>query len=683
MTLISRIRQAALPGVLSALLLPGALQAQQMPPLNETTGLDNPTLALNLTAHADYMPGMQFIDIMKMMRSWKAMGGSGEKKKMDWYALKEGGFLDAQGWPTAIPPGFERIRGYWEWNSLPEEAERHQTRYVLRYEGEGELEVAGDVAIVNRAPGQITFDNRSGRTFFLNIIETDPRRTGDNLRNITIVAERDLPMYEAGVVFNPDWVKLVADARQLRFMDWNATNNSSLRSWEDRLRPEGLWPFGVPLEMQVRLANEVGADPWFNVPHMADADYIRQMALYVRDHVDPDLTVRVEYSNEAWNWSFEQTRWMRAQSEALWGVDAPVDFHAKKAVETARIWEEVFAEAGGLPVPALVNVLGTHTINTHLTRTLLDAAQWRAAEPEAFIPPAEVFEELAVTHYFGNGTLRDDTLRGELLAAIRDPAVDAEEMMARNLMTPDYSRSIPQIAEKWKETAQIAHEAGLGLVAYEGGQHLHAAIRRKWMDKEDAERTRNFLIDFVRSPLMADLYAASWAAWEEVGDGPYMHFSDMTQPGQWGSWGIYESLDSVTARGARLLSLNAERAPWWGATGGPHYRQGLRIEGGPQSDVLAGSAQEDILLGGAGDDILRPGPKDDAVNGGPGTDRVLLDGPAAQYGLRREGAGYRLEGPEGSDFLVQVEELSFAGGPALDIDALRVDAEGRVALEPR
>ena len=36
---------------------------------------------------------------------------------------------------------------------------------------------------------------------------------------------------------------------------------------------------GVALEYQIALANQVGANPWFCVHHLASDDYVRRMAI--------------------------------------------------------------------------------------------------------------------------------------------------------------------------------------------------------------------------------------------------------------------------------------------------------------------------------------------------------------------------------------------------------------------
>ena len=49
---------------------------------------------------------------------------------------------------------------------------------------------------------------------------------------------------------------------------------------------------GGSIEYLVQLANTVGANPWVNMPHAADDQYVRQFATYVKQHLRPDLKVR-------------------------------------------------------------------------------------------------------------------------------------------------------------------------------------------------------------------------------------------------------------------------------------------------------------------------------------------------------------------------------------------------------
>jgi hypothetical protein len=226
--------------------------------------------------------------MMKSSRAWIGhlpwqWGG------MTYDELKDGGYLDEQGWPTSIPSPIEKITNVWAWGRDEYgSAQIWGGDYVLRYDGEGSLDVSGRVSDVVRTDGEIRFTHEGTGNWWLSIIETDPNNTGNYIRNISVIKEEHVPLYEAGAVFNLDWIALINDARQIRFMDWMRTNNSEISRWSEMTPYDNFtWTPAVPLKVQVRLANEIGADPWFNIPFLADDDFVRQFATYVRDHLDP------------------------------------------------------------------------------------------------------------------------------------------------------------------------------------------------------------------------------------------------------------------------------------------------------------------------------------------------------------------------------------------------------------
>ena len=641
-------------------------------------GLTNPTLALNLSGIRDFRPGLQFLDIARMLRPWRALRrGQSHASALDWEDLKDQGYLDGNGWPKEIPDGYDELWTVMNWSSLPGDATYAKGRYVLTYEGTGSLEFKNDARVVSQEPGKIVFDNKSGKRFALSITSTDPSKTGDYIRNISIVAERHLDLYAAGAVFNPDWIRLIQDARQLRFMDWNETNNSRAISWADRATPQSANDFSVPVEYMVQLANEVGAEPWFTMPHMADAEYIRNFATYVRDHLDPALPIRVEYSNEVWNWGFRQAKWVLEQAEKNWGSGKQPPYHTKKAVETALIWNEVFAAE---PEGRLINVLGAQAANTWRTSIALEAEEWRKKEPNQFIAPETVFDELAITHYFGGTAMRDEKAQAELLTAIKDPNVDANIYLFGKLRDPDYKGSLPDLKAKWREHAALAHQYGLKLTAYEGGQHVHHRGKTKQLSDDDRALLEAFMVEFVRSPAMAELYAESWQIWSEISDGPFMQFGDMTAPSRFGSWGIYESLGATTLRGDVLNALNAAETPWWNADPNPSFQQGVTYTASPDADTITGTVEEDYLLAGNGDDTIVETPGDDGVHGGGGVDKVLLAQTSDAYTIQPEGDGYAVSGPQGNDFYIDVEQVVFAGSAPVELSELPLTPKGNLVL---
>lgn len=625
--------------------------------LRAPVGLDNPTLAFNLDRALDYNTGFQFLDQMKMTTPWIAHL-PGQWGGVSWGELKRGGHLDADGWLTSIPDEVEKVGVLWRWGEVPDSKDQKVGRYILDYEGTGTLKFRGDARVISERRGQIVFENRKGGHFFLNIHETDPAETGDYIRNITIVREDRYDLFEAGAVFNPDWLRLIEDARQIRVMNWTRTMKPGIEDWEQMpsaTAPPS--PYGTALADIVTLANQIGTEPWFTMPHTASDDYIRGFATYVRDNLDSALKVRVEYSNEAWNWAFPVTHWLHDQALEEWGEEGgQSDYYVKRSVEVMRIWEDVF---GAEAETRLVRVLAGQAVNTWLTGQFLAAPMWREHEPDQWVSPSEAFDEFSITNYFGGKETAQDKLRKPFLAAIKDPEVNAARYLREKMQDPGHPASVAFMRKRWAEQKALAARAGLKLSAYEGGSHLHHLFATGVSEADNAALTE-FFKEFAVSEEMAAIYGDAWEAWKAAGDGPFMQLTDIGTVGKWGAFGLRKYLDDNNPSAVLLDRLNAETSPWWeGVTGGPHFQQGITETGSDKAETLIGTPQEDFLIGKAGDDTFRGGPEDDGLHGGPGTDRALFSGRAGDYTIRPEGKGYRVDGPDGSDFLIWIEEIAF------------------------
>ena len=629
-------------------------------------GLENPSLALGLMAISDYSTAMPFLDLMKESRPWIG------HDRTNWHAmtyqqLQDGGYLDANGWLTRMPPGLTSVGTIWAWGNASDVAMQTAAAsragvYVLHYEGSGALELQGDVRVISEQRGEIIFQNLQGRQFWLNITETDPGRSGDYIRDITVVKRKYQDLLEAGELFNPDWLAVIANVRTLRFMDWMNTNSPSNASdWTDRPEPGDATYMkqGAPVEVMVQLANQTGTEPWFNMPTGASDEYMRQFATYVRDHLAPGLIAHVEYSNETWNGALPGFKPMATGSKTAWGVEAPFDYYAMQTVRMGQIWKLVF---GATAASRLDIVLGTQTANPFIARKELEAAIWKAHDPAGFVPPASVVNSLGVTTYFGSKTMAKADLRADLLSHIQGHSGgEPTGWLTARLQDPDYPDSLPQIAAMWAANKAVAKDYGLRLEAYEGGQHVLQSFAIHGISEQDMTTLTDFLTAYVRSPQMADLYTQLWAAWTKVGDGPFMQYGDVSAPSKFGAWGLLASLTDSTPRATALFDLNA-KTPAWFAPGGPQFLHGVIRIGTDGDDTLTGTMKDDFLIGGRGNDTFIPGTGHDTIHGGAGVNTVVLAGAPADYTLVAEGEGYRLTGKDISDKLLYIQNFRFDGG---------------------
>ncbi len=637
----------------------------RLPVLNEQleTGLHDPALAMGLNGLADWSVQHPFINLMKTARTWVGHA-EGEWGAWSSTALHEGGHLDAEGWPTSLPEGVTSLEALML-TDQPEEAHGLAGRYRVTFEGEGTLRMVGRAGNVSVRDGVIWFSYSPGEgAVGVSISETDPMGTGNHIRNIVVVREAHIPLYEAGALFNPDWLRVVNNLRSVRFMDWMFTNGSPITTWDERplVSDYTYTSRGVPLEIMVRLANEIGADPWFSMPHMADDAYSRAFAKYTYEHLDPRLVAYVEYSNEVWNFIFPQAVWARDQAVARWGKAAEIDgwmqFAGMRAAEVGAIWAEVY---GGAAEARLKRVVAVHTGWMGLEEPLLEVPLWRDENPDA-PSPAEAFDAYAVSGYFGHelgGDEMAETLRGWMA---QEPA---EGFAAASRMLRD--GSLAELLDIfYPYHAGIANSHGLELIMYEGGTHVAGLGAQV-----DNQAITNFFTDFNYSDHMAVLYDELLGGWRAAGGTLFNAFVDVSYPTRYGSWGALRHLDDDNPRWQVLAEYNAAGTDWETRAEGS-FLHGITRLGGAGSDVLQGTFEEDTLIGDKGDDILVTNGGSDHLHGGDGMDIAIMPGLPAEYRFEKSGQTLLATSPYGNATLFAVELLQFTGAAGEIIDVAQL-----------
>lgn len=629
------------------------------PSMSETQKLGSePALAMGLNGIADWSSQNPFIDVMKTSRSWTGhLRGRFGGFESD--ALKEGGYVDDEGWPRAVPRGVEALEAF-VLTEQPAEGQSIAGRYILSYEGIGRVQVTGPVSDVRYRDGDIHFTyTPSDGLVGIKVNRIDPTGTGDYVRNIRIVREEHLPLDALGYRFNPDWLEKINGMRVLRFMDWMATNNSEQISWSDRPRLEDATfaTNGVPVEVMVDLANEVGADAWFSLPHMADDDYVRQFASYVRDHLNPDLKAYVEYSNEVWNWQFAQATWAMEQARARWGEDVGdgwVQFAGLRAAQMSQIWTDVFgAEAD----ERLVRVIATQTGWLGLEEGLLQAPSWQA-EDSANRPPFEFFDAYAVTGYFGVGGDVDES-SNRILGWLDQ----GEDYATAQLLEDLRNDTVASLINRYfPYHADVAEQHGLDLIMYEGGTHVVGFAN--WTENQ---RLTDFYTGFNYTEGVAALYQEIFDGWHAAGGTLFNAFVDVGNPSRWGSWGHLRHLDDMNPRWQVLMDYNENTPVDWEIRKPDTFSHGMIRHAPVEGGRVEAQHPRDVLLGGPGDDTLVAKGCCPRINGGAGRNVVILPDAPADYDLWRKGDVVSLKTAAGEGRLVNVEEIRFSGGQSDEI----------------
>ncbi len=650
-------------------------------------GLSNPSLGMGLNGIVDWTSEQPFIDVMKTARPWTGhlpnqWGGWNPED----FASR--GYLDKDGWLTSIPKGVEGVSTL-ILTDLPPEAVSVNGRYRMTYKGQGAIRILGRARNVRREGDAIWFETVAGLGIVdITITKTDPHGTGDYIRDIEIVKEENIPLHEVGAIFNPDWIERIEDLRVLRFMDWMNTNNSTASEWSTRPQVNDVTyaRTGAPVEIMVALANQIGADPWFTLPHMATDEYMRRFAEYVRDNLDPALKAHVEYSNEVWNWQFQQAQWAEAQAKKRWGQDSKwVEFYGMRAAQMAQIWDEVFGEQAD---DRLVKVISTQTGWIGLEEAVLTTPLWVAEDPSHNRPAASYFDAYAVTGYFAGGFGNDSKapivkkwIENSRAAAVTESqkqkltgtaqsayvekhaydeavALAAQELRDGSV-TGDKQDTLGElIARIFPYHSQVASKYGLDLIMYEGGTHVVGL--GGWVD--DPELTP-FFIHLNYTAEMGAMYQTLLEGWKDAGGTLFNAFVDVSAPSKWGSWGALRHLTDENPRWDALAAFNEGTPGWWESRQPDAFLHGVMARAAPGGDRIEGTAKADILIGNEGDDLLVGGGGSDRLHGGSGDDAAILPGHSSDYAFHRQGDVLTATAGHAVMTIYNVETLLFSNDP--------------------
>lgn len=465
-------------------------------------------LGVNIGEVNYYTPQIVFLDLMKQAQ--------------DWGLNSEGSLppVDARGWPKALAPG--RAAGFMARSPAA-------GKYVVLYEGEGELEVSHGGQRLSEEPGRYEIDLDEGAVGFT------IRRTnsGNPMRNIRIVPIEN-EQNHADVVFNPRFLERVRPFSTLRFLDFLRINDSQLSRWAERPRPDDFsqgTAKGAALEYAVMLCNRVRADCWINIPHMADDDYIKNAAALVARDLDKDLRVFVEYSNEIWN--FAHGDWVQKAGER---VGMPSEWDTRLRYQARRSKKIFQAFESALGRERLVRVLAGQTWTLRL-QILLDAD--RAYKDT---------DAIAVAPYFC-----DEMASEQNAAALRK--LDGGAIAER--CTGDLER----IRGRLREIMALARKYRLPVIGYEGGQHLATSGA---LHEDTILQQR--LTDANRHPGMGLAYTKYLDMWRDEGGQLMLLYSLCEEPSIWGRWGLLESLELAGAHAPKYsaaIDFMGRQSRWW------------------------------------------------------------------------------------------------------------------------
>ena len=537
-------------------------------------------LGINLSDWSDWATEQPFLNVFKTSRSWitqaKGVWDTGEEKSLD---------LDQNGWLRSLPAANDPSVQYRTVSTLLLSGQdfvgiRPNGDYVVLYDGEGSLSYgfAGTKIASRSTPGRdiVNVDKNEPTGILLTITSTDPKHTGNYLRNIRmvppgIVCDDDALAFcytgsdpacqrsacratEAAVsdrLFHPLFLRNLVSYRSLRFMVPQNTNVITAGlpqqvAWSDRATLDSAnWSSqaGIPVEVAVSLANLAQTDPWLNMPHQASDDYIRQFARLTHANLDPSRTVYIEYGNEIWNTYFSAGSWVEQQGLAAWpntpdsAYTKRINWYGKRTAEMCDIWRTEWAGDAN----RVVCVLAAQAANPWTARAALSCPLWSQGPCQS-----HGIKAVAIAPYFG-GYLGNPTNGAEVLGWTADADGGLNRLFAElgiggQLTGGPAGGALAQSAQWVAQYANLAKSYGLTLLAYEGGQSLVGMG-----SFQNNQALTNLFVSANRDPRMGDTYLKMLANWHDAGGGLFMQYASVGQYGRYGSWGALEYMGQLNS----------------------------------------------------------------------------------------------------------------------------------------
>lgn len=516
------------------------------------------SIGTNLPPITDFT-ATAFVDIVNQSRVWQT-------RNVDPSFLYAAGVfstgfqnqipIDANGWPLVSP--FTPSGGVPQVVHTVMPVHGAGT-YQLFFEGTGQLTFRANEGLLNpdspfQANRTVTlsvgggvipfeiFDSEFGDGNGELFVYLDQSDATDPIRNLRLIPPSSVQPVGASS-FRSSFTDELSNFSNLRFMDWMSTNNNPIVNWTDRVTLNSYTqaqPVGVAVEYITELANEIGKDAWITIPAAASDDFITSLAVHLRDHLNPNLKVFVEYSNETWNGMFNQSAFVQTEGKKIWptlsNFRAGTKFHAMRSATAWKIFEDTFTTDSP---DRLIKVMATQSANVGVSELRMEALLESDVNPTGIMPDA-----LAIGAYFGS-SIADD------LATDAPTGTDIE---------PDF---VTEIIDRLhadldlKTTADVAAQRAvadaydLWLITYEGGQHLAATTSAN----RSNQSLTNHLIEANRDDRMYDLYRDYLDMLNDADVALHSNFTYIYRPNSFGSWGLQENQDQPLSDAPKFQAI--------------------------------------------------------------------------------------------------------------------------------
>ena len=344
--------------------------------------------------------------------------------------------------------------------------------YKIRWEGQGSFNIIIGTETysfdgVSPSNGVEVAVNNSLAEISITINTTTD---GDHVRNLRMY----LPGYDDNSAhqFNVCYTDLFQSPIDvIRPMWWTMIPESDIENWSDRPKlsnysyggdDDNVVNHGAPYEDMIDLSNITNSDLWICVPVMANDNYVTQLALLIKDRLDNDLNVFVEYSNEStWNYWPEFHHNQSLTDVGLVGYNGddgdiyPVHKFAARTAQIIELFDAAFDEEKDRIIGVLAGQAGYSVPFLYM----IDAVEWMGK--------MDLIDAFSIAPYVGAGYLIADSWPNT------DAIFDAMDNFSRDVMNgkeapgPKDDKGTP-----FTDFVQYAEMHNKKLIAYEAGQHF-------------------------------------------------------------------------------------------------------------------------------------------------------------------------------------------------------------------
>ena len=232
----------------------------------------------------------------------------------------------------------------------------------------------------------------------LTITASDPRRTGDYIRDIRIVKAENIDLLEAGAIFNPAWLARIERpaGAALHGLDGDQQLAARRVGGPPAARPT------IPTAGAACRSRSWSRSPTRSPPTPGSPCRIRRPTRTCGPSPSTSATTSIRAARPTSNirtrsgtGSSARRTGRRRRPRPRWGAaaggDAWMQFAGMRAAQMAAIWDEVFGPDADA---RLVKVISTQTGWRGLEAPLLEAPLWVAEDPARNRPPAALLRRL-------------------------------------------------------------------------------------------------------------------------------------------------------------------------------------------------------------------------------------------------------------------------------------------------